>query len=83
MKLPLDDRSDGFSWQTPLPAPAEAAASSGHFRGALAMFLHGLWRRFVLAVEPHESCDIPDALREDAGLAPREPERRIDWWDIR
>ena len=50
------------------------------------MVLHGLgavWRRFMLVMEPHETCDIPDTLREDAGLAPREPERRLDWWDIR
>lgn len=87
MKLPLDDRSSGIHTRVPPTAPGETADAD---KGRAAPVPHLLfnwirqaWRRVWRVIEPGETCDIPDRLREDAGLLPREPERPGDWWSMR
>lgn len=80
MKLPIDQRSDGEATAGLLAAVIASAAPApqpSRWRAALGVALR--WGRLV--IDGPDRVEVPENLREDAGLAPTGEPRRPEPWD--
>ncbi len=70
MKLPIDQRPDGEVWTGPVATTVPAGGFAA-FLARSAATLGTAVRRVAAGIGGRDDCDIPDQLREDAGLPPR------------
>ena len=78
----MDHPSQSLTWPTAVFRD-RAGTSVGNFVRAVWSRVRSFDRRLRAAAGRQADCEIPDGLRDDAGLARREPPRRVEWWELR
>lgn len=75
MKLPLDQRREGEALFAAIAEATGAAAPAMPVVPRWRKILRGAVRWLRAALDGPDRVDIPDRLRDDAGLPPAEPQR--------
>lgn len=78
----MDDPSQGLTWPTAVFRD-RAGIPAGKIVRAVWSRARSIFRHLRTAPGRNADCEIPDGLRRDAGLATRDPPRKIEWWEIK
>lgn len=78
----MDHPTQSLTWPTAVFRD-RAGNSADNIVGAVWSRVRSIGRALRAAAGGQEVCEIPDGLRGDAGLAMRDPPRRVEWWEIR
>lgn len=78
----MDHPAQSLTWPT-AGFRDRAGTPADKFVRALWSWVRSIGRRPRATAGGQADCEIPDRLREDAGLARRDPPRRVEWWEFR